>query len=193
MLPYSLKHLIKSSKTTEYQEQFNKQFEQILNIESCLKQTVKSIRRFTDPNPRFTLMSSFIGENKMNDADLFSDCLLRMKQKCINTSSEKFLTSVALAESALEEAKGYIYDSDLKRGDDHFRKVLSVRDVDRSEGLSLTMDVLPTECQVSSEMTLEQVYSDACPTTTEEYEEIECHLKLDHSKTGQIECTYYGY
>ncbi|KRZ67545.1 hypothetical protein T10_1743 [Trichinella papuae] len=95
--------------------------------------------------------------------------------------------------SALEEAKGYIYDSDLKRGDDHFRRVLSVSDVDTSEGLSLTMDVLPTTCPVSPEMTLEQVYSDACPTTTEEYEEIECHLKLDHSKTGQIECTYYGY
>ncbi|KRZ67549.1 hypothetical protein T10_5877 [Trichinella papuae] len=95
--------------------------------------------------------------------------------------------------SALEEAKGYIYDSDLKRGDDHFRRVLSVSDVDTSEGLSLTMDVLPTTCPVSPEMPLEQVYSDACPTTTEEYDQIECHLKLDHSKTGQIECTYYGY
>ncbi|KRZ02953.1 hypothetical protein T11_3123 [Trichinella zimbabwensis] len=94
--------------------------------------------------------------------------------------------------SALEEAKGYIYSSDLKRGDDHFRKVLSVSEVDRSEGLSLTMEVLPTTCPVSSGMSPEEVYSDACPTTTEEYEQIECHLKLDHSNSGQIECTYYA-
>ncbi|KRZ34495.1 hypothetical protein T4B_6003 [Trichinella pseudospiralis] len=78
MIPYSLKHLIKSSKTTKYQEEFNKQFEQIMHIERCLKETIKSIRRFTDPNSKFTLMSSFIGENKMSDVDLFSDCLLRM-------------------------------------------------------------------------------------------------------------------
>ncbi|KRZ45257.1 hypothetical protein T4C_8776 [Trichinella pseudospiralis] len=71
----------------------------------CLKETIKSIRRFTDPNSKFTLMSSFIGENKMSDVDLFSDCLLRMKQKCINKSSEKFLTSVALAEVKIEAAK----------------------------------------------------------------------------------------
>ncbi|KRZ45322.1 hypothetical protein T4C_9855 [Trichinella pseudospiralis] len=105
MIPYSLKHLIKSSKTTKYQEEFNKQFEQIMHIERCLKETIKSIRRFTDPNSKFTLMSSFIGENKMSDVDLFSDCLLRMKQKCINKSSEKFLTSVALAEVKIEAAK----------------------------------------------------------------------------------------
>ncbi|KAL1233087.1 hypothetical protein T4B_998 [Trichinella pseudospiralis] len=95
--------------------------------------------------------------------------------------------------SALEEAKRYIYDSDLKKEGEHFRKVLSVRDVDTSDGLSLTLEALPTTCPVSSDMSMEEVYSDACPTTTEQYEEIECQLKLDHSKTGQIECTYYGY
>ncbi|KRZ83714.1 hypothetical protein T08_6901 [Trichinella sp. T8] len=87
MLPHSLKHLLKSSKTTEYQEQFNKQFEQVFYFERCLKQIVKSIRRFTDPNPSFTMVSSLIGENKISDAELFSECLLRMKQNCINTST----------------------------------------------------------------------------------------------------------
>ncbi|KAL1233086.1 Cyclin-dependent kinase 2-associated protein [Trichinella pseudospiralis] len=86
----------------------------------------------------------------------------------------------------LEEAKRYIYDSDLKKEGEQFRKVLSVRDVDTSEGLSLTMDVLPTTCAVSSGMSIEEVYSDACPTTTEQYEEIECQLKLDSSNNGQI-------
>ncbi|KRX22538.1 hypothetical protein T07_2725 [Trichinella nelsoni] len=344
MLLYSLKHLIKV--TTEYQEQFDKQFEQMLNFERCLKQIVKSIHRFTDPNPSFTMMSSFIGENKISDAELFSDCLLRMKQNCINTSSEKFLTCVALAEvkieaartlrnqqihsssidplnkilaekieevkkektkldraraeydlaleklkaaseknldqlynimeekknafeaqahimaqwmdsmpdveqmiaktiqqlcssnyqyhkshcftksklftsrnhnytmsvlaafifffmavmpeinadlSPLEEAKDYIFQSDLQSGKGHFRRVLGVSDVDTTDGLSLTIDALQTTCPVSSEMTQEQVYSDECPTTKVEYDEIECHLKLDHSKTGQIECTYYAH
>ncbi|KRY86746.1 hypothetical protein T4B_11418 [Trichinella pseudospiralis] len=81
--------------------------------------------------------------------------------------------------NALEEAKGYIYSSDLKRGDDHFRKVLSVNEVDRSEGLSLTIEVLSTTCPVTSGMGLVDVYSDACLTITEEYDQIECHLKLD--------------
>ncbi|KRX90223.1 hypothetical protein T4E_8751 [Trichinella pseudospiralis] len=303
-------HLIKSSKTTKYQEEFNKQFEQIMHIERCLKETIKSIRRFTDPNSKFTLMSSFIGENKMSDVDLFSDCLLRMKQKCINKSSEKFLTFVALAEvkieaaktlrnqqiqsfsidplnkileekiesvkkvkvkldrarteydtaleklkaaneknlyqlynimeekkkafetqahimaqwmdsmpdvekmiaktafifffmavvmpeinadsSALEEAKEYIYAFDSQGGRGNFRKVLSVKDVDRSDGLSLTLEALPTTCPVSSDMSMDKVYSDECPTTTEEYDQIECRLKLDASKAGHIECTYYA-
>ncbi|KRY08356.1 hypothetical protein T12_4698 [Trichinella patagoniensis] len=105
MLPHSLKHLLKSSKTTEYQEQFNKQFEQVFHFERCLKQIVKSIRRFTDPNPSFTMVSSLIGENKISDAELFSDCLLKMKQNCINTSSEKFLTCAALAEVKIEAAR----------------------------------------------------------------------------------------
>ncbi|KRZ83475.1 hypothetical protein T08_5385 [Trichinella sp. T8] len=95
--------------------------------------------------------------------------------------------------SPLEEAKGYIYQSDLQSGKGHFRRVLDVKDVDTSDGLSLTIDALSTTCPVSSEMTQEQVYSDGCPVTTEEYDEIECHLKLNHSKTGQIECTYYGH
>ncbi|KRY28625.1 hypothetical protein T01_7535, partial [Trichinella spiralis] len=94
--------------------------------------------------------------------------------------------------SALEEAKDYIYQSDLQSGKGHFRRVLDVKDVDRSEGLSLTIDALSTTCQVSSEISQEQVYSDECPITKVEYDEIECHLKLDHSKTGQLECTYYG-
>ncbi|OUC40789.1 hypothetical protein D917_03800 [Trichinella nativa] len=302
----------KSSKTTECKEQFNKQFEQMLNFERCLKQIVKSIRRFTDPNPSFTMVSSLIGENKISDAELFSDCLLRIKQNCINTSSEKFLTCVASAEvkieaartlrnqqihsfsidplnkilaekieevkkekmkldraraeydlaleklkaaseknldqfyiimeekknafeaqahimaqwmdsmpdveqmiakilaafifffmavmpeinadlSPLEEAQSYIYQSDLQSGKGNFRRVLDVSDVDTSDGLSLTIDALSTTCPVSSEMTQEQVYSDECPVTKKEYDEIECHLKLDHSKTGQIECTYYGH
>ncbi|KRX73637.1 hypothetical protein T06_5655 [Trichinella sp. T6] len=258
------------------------------------------------------MVSSLIGENKISDAELFSDCLLRMKQNCINTSSENFLTCVALAEvkieaartlrnqqihsfsidplnkilaekieevkkekmkldraraeydlaleklkaaseknldelynimeekknafeaqapimaqwmdsmpdveqmiakilaafifffmavmpeinadlSPLEEAKGYIYQSDLQSGKGYFRRVLDVKDVDTSDGLSLTIDALSTTCPVSSEMTQEQVYSDECPVTRKEYDEIECHLKLDHSKTGQIECTYYGH
>ncbi|KRY56532.1 hypothetical protein T03_13963 [Trichinella britovi] len=105
MLPHSLKHLLKSSKTTEYQEQFNKQFEQVFHFERCLKQIVKSIRRFTDPNPSFTMVSSLIGENKISDAELFSECLLKMKQNCINTSSEKFLTCVAMAEVKIEAAR----------------------------------------------------------------------------------------
>nr|ABY60750.1 hypothetical protein [Trichinella spiralis] len=94
--------------------------------------------------------------------------------------------------SALEEAKDYIYQSDLQSGKGHFRRVLDVKDVDRSEGLSLTIEALSTTCQVSSEISQEQVYSDECPITKVEYDEIECHLKLDHSKTGQLECTYYG-
>ncbi|KRX17965.1 hypothetical protein T07_13477, partial [Trichinella nelsoni] len=94
--------------------------------------------------------------------------------------------------SALEEAKNYIYQSDLQSGKGHFRRVLDVKDVDTSEGLSLTIDALSTTCPVSSELSQEQVYSDECPTTKVEYDEIECHLKLDHSKTGQLECTYYG-
>ncbi|KRY30614.1 hypothetical protein T01_4758 [Trichinella spiralis] len=215
----------KSSKTTECKEQFDKQFEQMLNFERCLKQIVKSIRQFTDLNPSFTMMSSLIGGNKISDAELFSDCLLRMKQNCINTSNEKFHTCVALVEvkieaartlrnqqihslsidplnkilaekieeSPLEEAQSYIYQSDLQSGKGHFRRVLDISDVDTSDGLSLTIDALPTTCPVSSEMTQDQVYSDECPVTREEYDEIECHLKLDHSKTGQIECTYYGH
>ncbi|KRZ59058.1 hypothetical protein T02_16515 [Trichinella nativa] len=309
MLPHSLKHLLKSSKTTEYQEQFNKQFEQVFHFERCLKQIVKSIRRFTDPNPSFTMMSSLIGENKISDAELFSECLLKMKQNCINTSSEKFLTCVASAEvkieaartlrnqqihslsidplnkilaekieevkkekmkldraraeydlaleklkaaseknldqlynimeekknafeaqahimaqwmdsmpdveqmiaktafifffmvvmpeinaepSELDEAKDYIYQSDLQSGRGNFRKVLEVRNVDTSEGLSLTIDALPTTCPVSSKKSLEEVYSDECRTTKDEYDKIECHLKLDQNKSGQIECTYYA-
>ncbi|XP_003369608.1 conserved hypothetical protein [Trichinella spiralis] len=95
--------------------------------------------------------------------------------------------------SPLEEAQSYIYQSDLQSGKGHFRRVLDISDVDTSDGLSLTIDALPTTCPVSSEMTQDQVYSDECPVTREEYDEIECHLKLDHSKTGQIECTYYGH
>ncbi|KRZ52853.1 hypothetical protein T02_5108, partial [Trichinella nativa] len=94
--------------------------------------------------------------------------------------------------SALDEAKDYIYQSDLQSGKGYFRRVLDVSEVDRSEGLSLTIDALPTTCLVSSEISLEQVYSDECLTTKVEYDEIQCHLKLDHSKTGQMECTYYG-
>ncbi|OUC40927.1 BAR domain protein [Trichinella nativa] len=292
MLPHSLKHLLKSSKTTEYQEQFNKQFEQVFHIERCLKQIVKSIRRFTDPNPSFTMVSSLIGENKISDAELFSECLLKIKQNCINTSSEKFLTFVASAEvkieaartlrnqqihsfsidplnkilaekieevkkekmkldraraeydlaleklkaaseknldqlynvmeekknafeaqahimaqwmdsmpdveqmiaktlaafifffmvvmpeinaepSELDEAKDYIYQSDLQSGRGNFRRVLEVR-------------------RTSTQKSLEEVYSDECRTTKDEYDKIECHLKLDQSKSGQIECTYYA-
>ncbi|KRZ48449.1 hypothetical protein T02_12825 [Trichinella nativa] len=304
---YSLKQLIKAAKRPNTK---NSSISNLNKLERCLKQIVKSIRRFTDPNPSFTMVSSFIGENKISDAELFSDCLLRIKQNCINTSSEKFLTCVASAEvkieaartlrnqqihsfsidplnkilaekieevkkekmkldraraeydlaleklkaaseknldqlynimeekknafeaqahimaqwmdsmpdveqmiaktafifffmavmpeinadlSPLEEAKGYIYQSDLQSGKGHFRRVLDVKDVDTSDGLSLTIDALSTTCPVSSEMTQEQVYSDGCPVTKEEYDEIECHLKLDHSKTGQIECTYYGH
>ncbi|KRY08905.1 hypothetical protein T12_4645, partial [Trichinella patagoniensis] len=94
--------------------------------------------------------------------------------------------------SALEEAKDYIYQSDLQSGKGYFRRVLDVSEVDRSEGLSLTIDALSTTCLVSSEISLEQVYSDECLTTKVEYDEILCHLQLDHSKTGQMECTYYG-
>ncbi|KRX36663.1 hypothetical protein T05_4766, partial [Trichinella murrelli] len=92
----------------------------------------------------------------------------------------------------LDEAKDYIYQSDLQSGKGYFRRVLDVSEVDRSEGLSLTIDALSTTCLVSSEISLEQVYSDECLTTKVEYDEIQCHLKLDHSKTGQMECTYYG-
>ncbi|KAL1235403.1 Beclin-1 [Trichinella spiralis] len=36
----------------------------MLNFERCLKQIVKSIRQFTDPNPSFTMMNKVIGESK---------------------------------------------------------------------------------------------------------------------------------
>ncbi|KRY77010.1 hypothetical protein T4A_13643 [Trichinella pseudospiralis] len=94
--------------------------------------------------------------------------------------------------SALEEAKEYIYAFDSQGGRGNFRKVLSVKDVDRSDGLSLTLEALPTTCPVSSDMSMDKVYSDECPTTTEEYDQIECRLKLDASKAGHIECTYYA-
>ncbi|KRX53156.1 hypothetical protein T09_3496 [Trichinella sp. T9] len=94
--------------------------------------------------------------------------------------------------SELDEAKNYIYQSDLQSGRGNFRKVLEVRNVDTSEGLSLTIDALPTTCPVSSNKSLDEVYSDECRTTKDEYDKIECHLKLDQSKSGQIECTYYA-
>ncbi|KRY08125.1 hypothetical protein T12_1034 [Trichinella patagoniensis] len=94
--------------------------------------------------------------------------------------------------SELDEAKNYIYQSDIQSGRGNFRKVLEVRNVDTSEGLSLTIDALPTTCPVSSKKSLEEVYSDECRITKDEYDKIECHLKLDQSKSGQIECTYYA-
>ncbi|KRX37438.1 hypothetical protein T03_15541 [Trichinella britovi] len=99
------------------------------------------------------------------------------------------MPEISADSDAMKEAQSYIYSSDLQKPDQNFRKVTSVSKVDRSDGLSMEMDVVQTSCQVSSKLSQEKVYTDACPVSNE-YEKIKCNLKLDENKNGQLKCVY---
>ncbi|KRZ07165.1 hypothetical protein T4B_1071 [Trichinella pseudospiralis] len=92
----------------------------------------------------------------------------------------------------LQYAKQTIYQSDLKKSDQKFRKVVSVDSSSAigEDSVSITIHAKETTCAVSKKISVDKVYSKDCKISTKHYEDIECLLTVHHDKVGTLKCIY---
>ncbi|KRZ17049.1 hypothetical protein T11_17315 [Trichinella zimbabwensis] len=92
----------------------------------------------------------------------------------------------------LQYAKQTIYESDLKKSDQKFRKVVSVDSSSAAgdDSISITIHAKETTCAVSKKISMDKVYSKDCKISTKHYEDIECFVIAHHETVGTLKCVY---